>query len=297
MIVFAIMAVYFAVIATFVMVAMSSKSTASYYKSIASQQIVSDLNSAISNYSYINGKLPTLTNAAYSTALQQLANTQGYEHLKGYIATSKGGTNYLTRDLAAITTTPDFSSSTALINSINTIQTGSLIYDDDRTVDLTKYTASTNNVASNVRGCTGDAKDMSVSDSYCAKYTTSYQIRYTAEPSANFSNAADRLMKIADKFEAVYKNSTTVPGTTGSTIVLNANVVNTSGGQNATNATNCTGVFLYNNVPLSCAELYLDTNKPVSYTKLANNQIRLTVSNFYYDKNRTLQSYSIVRTF
>lgn len=297
MIVFAMMAIYFALVATYIMVAATSRSTAEYYRVEGSKNIVNNLNTAISNYSYINGKLPTLTNAAYSTSLQQLANTQGFEYLKGYIATSKGGTNYLARDLAMITSTPDYSSSTALVNSINTVQTGSLIYDNDRTVDLTKYTASSNNVASNVRGCTGDAKDISVSDSYCAKYTTSYQIRYTAEPSANFSNAADRLMKIADKFEAVYKNSATVPGTTGSTIVLNASVVNTSGGQNATNATNCTGVFLYNNVPLSCPELYLDTNKPVSYTKLANNQIRLTVANFYYDKNRTLQSYSIVRTF
>lgn len=297
MVVFALMAVYFAVVATFIMVAVSSRTTASYYRAIASEQIAKNLDTAIINYNYIYGKLPTLTNAAYSTSLQQLANTQGFEYLKGYIASSKGGTNYLARDLAMITTTPDYSSSTALVNSINTVQTGSLIYDNDRTVDLTKYTSAANNVASTVRGCTGDAKSMDVSDSYCAKNTTAYQVRYTSSPALNFSNAADRLMKIADKFEAVYKNSATVPGTTGTTIVLNASVLNTSGGQNATNATNCTGVFLYNNVPLNCSELYFDTNKPVSYTKLANNQIRLTVANFYYDKNRTLQSYSIVRTF
>ena len=121
MIVFSMMAIYFALVATFIMVAMSSRSTAAYYREIASQQIVSDLNAAITNYTYVNGKLPTLTNAAYSTSLQQLANSQGFEYLKGYIATSKGGTNYLARDLAAITTTPDYSSSTALINSINKI--------------------------------------------------------------------------------------------------------------------------------------------------------------------------------
>lgn len=297
MIVFALMAVYFAVIATFITVAVSSRTTAAYYRDISSQQIVGELNTAIKNYNNIYGKLPTLTNGAYSSSLQQLANTQGFEYLKGYIATSKGGTAHLVRDLALISTTPDYSSSTALVNSINATQVGSLIYDNDRTVDLTTYTASGNNVSSSVRGCMGDAKDMSVSDSYCAKKTTSYQVRYTASPATNFANASDRLLKIADKFEAVYKNSASVPGTTGSTIVLNANVVTTSGGKNPTVADNCTGVFLYNNIPLSCPELYLASNQPISYTKLANNQIRLTVANFYYDKNRTLQSYSIVRTF
>lgn len=298
MIFFAMLAVFAALFATLTAKSVVALAAAKEYQAQASAYVANDVAQSVQLYTTLYGKPPQLTNTAlYSTALQELANTAGFEPLKAYIATSKGGSNGKNRDIAAIITTPDYSSSTSLINSSYAMQQSFVVTDYNYSNDLSQYTSAANNTTSTVRTCTSDGKDAATSASYCPKKVGTAYTRIANE-SYNMMDAAQRRLKaISDKFEAVYKNSGTVPGTTNSTVALNTAVNNTSGGINATSSTACEGVFNYNLVPLSCADLYLGSNQPVSYTKLAANQIRLTVSNYYYDKNRTLQSYSYVRTF